>query len=97
MNDYDEKILLKKVPSVSKQQLSNTKALLYKQILGSLRSLKVYTNIDIQLHEMQDYARILYNKGLYMQALKILDKVKDIAKTYNQYTYIQQALFLRRR
>ncbi|MCO5291992.1 MAG: hypothetical protein M9959_09670 [Chitinophagaceae bacterium] len=97
MNDYDEKILLKKVPSVSKQQLSNTKALLYKQILGSLRSLKVYTNIDIQLREMQDYARILYNKGLYMQALKILDKVKDIAKTYNQYTYIQQALFFEKK
>ncbi len=97
MNDYDETQLLKKVPSVSKQQLSNTKALLHKQILSSLRALKDYTNIDIQLREMLDYARILYNKGLYMQALKILDKLKETARTNNQFTYVQQALFFEKK
>ena len=92
MADYDEKILLKKAPAVSKQQLSNTKALLQKQILASLRVVKDYTNIDIQLREMLDHARILYNKGLYMQALKILDRLKETARYHNQFTYIQQAL-----
>lgn len=97
MNDYDEKLLLKKVPTVSKVQLSNTKALLYKQILASLRTLKDYGNIDIQLREMLDHARILYNKGLYMQALKILDKLKETARAYNQFSYIHQALFFEKK
>ena len=35
------------------------------QILSSLRLIKNEDNIDIQLHEQLDYARILYNKGLY--------------------------------
>ena len=40
MNEYDEKILLKRLPAVQKIQLSNLKAHLYKQILASLRLLK---------------------------------------------------------
>ena len=97
MADYDEKLLLKKVPSVTKQQLSNTKALLQKQILSSLRVLKDFSNIDIQLREMLDHARILYNKGLYMQVLKVLDKLKEIARYHNQFTYLQQALYFEKK
>src|SRR5690606_9448771 len=59
MSEYDEALLLKKVPSVSKLQLSNTKALLYRQILSSLRVLKDDRNVDMQLHEMMDNARLL--------------------------------------
>lgn len=94
--EYDEKLLLKKVPSVSKQQLSNTKALLYKQILGSLRIIREDMNVDMQLREMMDSARILFNKGLYLQTLKVLDKMKELARNYHQLTYLQQALFLKK-
>ena len=97
MTEYDEAILLKKAPAISKQQLSNTKALLQKQILSSLRVMKDYANIDIQLREMLDHARILYNKGLYMQVLKVLDKLKETARNFNQYTYLQQALFFEKK
>src|SRR5690606_40682583 len=93
----DEALLLKKVPSVSKAQLSNTKALLYRQILSSLRVLKEDRNIDQQLHEMLDFARILYNKGLYHQTLKMLEKIKDMARTHYQLTYLQQALFFEKK
>ena len=72
MSEYDEALLLKKTKSISKQQLSNIKAHLYKQILSSLRIIKDEDNIDIQLHEQMDHARILYNKGLYLQTLKVL-------------------------
>ena len=75
MSDYDETVLLKKLPSIKKQQLSNIKAHLYKQILVSLRLLRNDENIDIQLHEQLDFAKILFNKGLYLQSLKILEKV----------------------
>ncbi|MGZ8557015.1 MAG: hypothetical protein ACXWWC_01710 [Chitinophagaceae bacterium] len=97
MIDYDERLMLQKNKSISKQQLSNIKAQLYKQILSSLRIIKDEHNIDIQLHEQMDHARILYNKGLYLQSLKALDRLKDMARNYNQVTYLQQALFFEKK
>src|SRR5260221_218975 len=97
MNEYDEKQLLKKNKSIKKQQLSNIKANLYRQILSSLRIIKDEDNIDIQLHEQMDHARILYNKGLYLQSLKVLDRMKEVAKTHNQLTYLQQVLFFEKK
>jgi hypothetical protein len=94
MTEYDEEYLLKKNPSVKKQQLSNIKAHLYKQLLASLRLLKTNENINIQLHEQLDYANILYNKGLYLQSLKLLEKLKETARENNQTTFLTQALFL---
>jgi hypothetical protein len=97
LNDYDEEQILKKNKSIKKQQLSNMKAHLYKQILSSLRLIKDENNIDIQLHEQMDYARILFNKGLYLQSLKVLDKMKEMAKSNSQFTYLQQALFFEKK
>ena len=97
MDDYDEAVLLKKNESIKKQQLSNLKAYLYKEILSSLRLINDENNVDIQLHEQMDYARILYNKGLYLQSLKVLDKLKEQAKAFNQLTYLQQALFFEKK
>ena len=97
LTDYDEGQILKKNKSIKKQQLSNMKAHLYKQILSSLRLIKDENNIDIQLHEQMDHARILFNKGLYLQSLKVLDKLKEIAKNNSQFTYLQQALFFEKK
>ena len=97
MNDYNEKELLKKTKSVKKQQLSNSKANLYKQILSSLRLIRDEANIDIHLHEQMDHARILYNKGLYLQSLKMLERLKETAKAHQQLTFLQQALFFEKK
>jgi hypothetical protein len=97
MKQYDEEQLLVKNPSIQKQQLSNLKAHLYREILASLRLLNQEENIDLQLHEQLDFARLLYNKGLYLQSLKILDRVKDMARANNQVTYILQVLFLEKK
>ena len=97
MKEYDEASLLKKTKTIKKQQLSNIKAHLYKQILASLRIIRDENNIDIQLHEQMDHARILYNKGLYLQTLKLLDKMKEMAKTHHQLTYLQQVLFFEKK
>src|ERR1700733_2300558 len=93
MEEYDEALLLSKSKSIKKQQLSNAKAHLYREILSSLRLIRQEDNIDIQLHEQLDYARILYNKGLYLQSLKVLDKIKENAKAHNQITFLLQVLF----
>ncbi len=97
MGQYDEQVLLKKVPSITKQQLSNIKAHLYKQVLASLRLLSGDSNIDIQLHEQLDYARILYNKGLYLQSLKILDRLKETAHRYHQDSFLIQIISLEKK
>ncbi|CAA7387254.1 hypothetical protein [Chryseobacterium fistulae] len=78
MSEYDENIIIEKKVS-TKQQLSNLKAHLYKQILVSLRMNPSHQNYRIQLREQLDFANILYQKGLYKQALKILDKSKQTA------------------
>jgi len=97
LESYDEEVILKKNPSIQKQQLSNLKAHLYKQILNSIRLIKNDQHLDIQLHEQLDHARILYNKGLYHQSLKLLQKIKELAKANNQITYWVQALFFEKK
>ncbi len=86
--DYDEKLILKKLPGIEKPQLANLKSHLYKQLLASLRLLKSSESIDLQLHEQLDHARILYNKGLYLQSLKMLEKAKELAKNYHQESFL---------
>ncbi|MGY0426323.1 MAG: hypothetical protein ACWIPI_05770 [Polaribacter sp.] len=75
---YDEKGIIGS-GIVSKQQLSNLKAHLYKQILISLRLNPAHKNIRIQIREQLDFATVLYQKGLYKQSLKLLDKAKNLA------------------
>ncbi|MDY0988117.1 hypothetical protein SOM12_11890 [Flavobacterium sp. CFBP9031] len=75
---YDEKLILKS-GIIQKVQLSNLKSYLYKQILVSIRLNIPSQNIRYQLREQMDFAVILYNKGLYKQSLKILDKTKQQA------------------
>ncbi|SDX76345.1 hypothetical protein SAMN05444411_10948 [Lutibacter oricola] len=78
VSDYNDELILKKT-KIKKQQISNTKAHLYKQILVSLRFNPVHQNIRSQIREQFDFAAILYSKGLYKQSLKILEKAKDLA------------------
>ena len=81
---FDEDLVFKKLPQLKKQQFSNLKRHLYKQILASLRLIHAQKNIDIELREQLDYMRILYNKGLFLQSLKLLDRAKQIAKDNHQ-------------
>ena len=74
--EYDEEYLLRRIEGIKKSQLSNLKAHLYKQLLTSLRLLNRNKDEEILLRENLDYARILYNKGLYRQALDVLDRTK---------------------
>lgn len=92
LSEYDESVLLKKLTSIKKPQLSNIKIHLYKQLLASLRLLKSTDSIDMQLNEQLDFARILYNKGLYMQSLKILEKLKESAKAHYKYNLLTQVI-----
>ena len=95
--EYDEKLLLKKLPGVTKPQLANLKNHLYKELLASLRLLKTTENIDLQLSEHLDNARLLYNKGLKLQSLRILEKAKEIAKANQKFNFLVQAISLEKK
>jgi len=87
MEEYDESKILKKCP-VKKEQLPNMKAHLYKQLLTSIRLLDVQKNIDMQIRENMDFARILFNKGQYRQSHKLLEKAKEMALANELHTIV---------
>lgn len=78
--EYQEEVILQKVPAIKRQQLSNLKRHLYSQLLTSLRLLGTSKIPELAIREQVDFARILYGKGLYLQSLKILDKAKQAAR-----------------
>ncbi len=76
---FNEHEIIKKLKDITASQYSNVKRHLYSQILMSLRHLYKEKKAQIKIQEYIDMAHILYNKGLYMEALKILDKAKKIS------------------
>ncbi|MEO7960025.1 MAG: hypothetical protein ABIR19_00675, partial [Ginsengibacter sp.] len=97
LTEYDEKHLLKLLPDITKPQLSNLKTHLYKQLLASLRLLKTNENIDLKLSEHLDNARLLYNKGLKLQSLTILEKAKELAKANQKMNFLVQVISLEKK
>ena len=97
LQEYDEKLLLKKLSGIEKPQLSNLKTHLYKQLLASLRLLKSSDSIDLQLNEQFDYAHILYKKGLFVQSLKMLDRAKETARAHQKFNFLPQVIALEKR
>lgn len=97
MDEYDEKVIFRKIDSLNKSKLSNLKTHLNKQLLASLRLLKSKDSIDLQLSEHLDNARILYNKGLKLQSLKILEKAKELAQTNQKFNTLVQLISLEKK
>lgn len=80
MQEYDEELILKKAPDIKRSQLPNLKRHLYRQILSTLRALQGSRNADMAIREQTDFAKVLYNKGLYQQSLRILEKAEEAAR-----------------
>lgn len=95
--DYDESIVLLRMKGITKVQLTNLKTHLYKQLLASLRLLKLTESVDLQLSEFLDEARILYNKGLKIQALRILERAKELARSNQKYNTLVQIISLEKK
>ena len=80
MKVFNEQKLRAVFPTLSKTNFTNLKRHLYTQILKSLRLLHTNRNTEIQIREQIDFAQVLYSKGLYMQSLKILDRISPTAQ-----------------
>lgn len=94
---YDEDQIINKIPGIKKEQLSNLKSNLYKQLLSILRQINRSNSINITIRENIDYAVILYNKGLYTAALDALDKVKKTAVDAKKYSSVLTILELEKK
>jgi len=81
--NFDEDTILSNSPEIKPEQLSNIKAHLYKRILQSLRSYHSAKVPEIEIREIIDFAEILYNRCLYTQCVKVLQKAKKKAQKYD--------------
>jgi len=75
---YNEKKILSKEKSLNRIQMPNLKAHLYSQIMKCLATSSP-RSAELKVTSLLDYARILYNKCLYDECLKMLDKAKHSA------------------
>ncbi len=82
--NYDEAKILKKARIINPVQLPNLKAHLYKQLLHSLKLYSASGSADIALRNLIDYTQLLYNKGLYEQSIKMLDRAKKLALLHDR-------------
>jgi len=94
---YEDSMAIRKIDGLKKPQLSNLKANLYKQILSCLRLIESKKIDEIQVREQIDFAKILYEKGLYKQCLEILDKAKKQALLINYETLALSILYFEKR
>ena len=78
--DLNERGAIAKLKGINRKQLPNLKRHLYTQILASLHLVNKKKSPSIQGRDYVSYAEMLYERGLYLQALKILEKALKIAK-----------------
>jgi hypothetical protein len=81
MGDYDEKKIRKMFEGEDfLRRLPAVKNYLQGQILKSLRVINAGNTVDSQLREMMEDVSVLYDKRLYKQCAKVLDRAKELAK-----------------
>lgn len=76
---YNEDAILTKHKQLSPTQFSNLKAHLYYQLLKSTKLCNSSNLENLKITELLDYSRILYNKCLYKECVKMIDKAKAMA------------------
>lgn len=94
MEEYNEALLLKKIPLLKSSQLSNTKAYLTEKILQSIRQFNISKLTDIQIREQLDFAEILFERRLLGQGLNCLKKAKKLAEANENLELLLEAIRL---
>ncbi len=83
LDDLDDSIVMQRL-HLTKGKYSNLKRHLFQQVLASLRLIHIDKEVDIELREQIDFSRILYGKGHYLDALRLLERAKAKAVEHNQ-------------
>jgi hypothetical protein len=94
MKIYKEENVLTPGDSLSAKQLPNQKVFLYNYLLTCLRSCNSADTIDIRLSDMCGHARVLYDKCLYRDCIRMIDKAKKLAAKHDRSTHQLELLDL---
>lgn len=94
MEQYDEQKLAGKLKNTNIRQLPNLKVSLYKLLLDSLRLYPKEETVELQLHQLMDHAKILYDRGFIGPALKTLKRLKLLALNYHQVSFAFQGVVM---
>ena len=81
LEKFEDEDVFNKIPHLKATQLSNLKAYLFEKILQVLRAYHAAKIKDIQIREQIDFAQILFERRLYSQAKRCMDKAKKMAET----------------
>ncbi len=81
----DKSKALRTIDGLKASQISNIKKQVYNHILDALRAFHKNNSIELSLRAEIDNGKLLYNKALYHQSLKVLHKAKYKAIKYNLY------------
>ncbi len=94
--EYDEAAIKKKFKNeVFIKQFFVIKNYLYDIILNSLDSYHANKSISAEMKKIIHYAEILYNKGLYEQSEKMLDKAEKLADKFTNELASLEVLLLK--
>lgn len=93
MNEYDERILKKKLPAKIAVQLSFLKHYLYHQLLEALD--QYYQSSNVEINKMICKVEILHKKGLKEPGRKLLDKAMEFAAKKEKFSYLLHLTSLR--
>ena len=86
MDKYDHQTLIKKLKgTINIKNLSTLKVQLSELILKSLRQNSASYSENMRLRQNIDYIDILFEKGLYHHASKLLEKAFELARTQGNY------------
>ncbi len=95
--DYDEAKILEQEKSFKSSQLSNLKAHLYRQILQSLNNYNPHNDVEIKIREFLNHTNILYNRALYDQCWKMLEKARQLAEANDKYRMMYEIIEFEKR
>ncbi len=84
IKEIDDDLIRKKLGNIAGVKYANLKRNLYSNVLTSLRLVHASKKVDLEIREQIDYSRILYGKGLYLQSLRLLERIKAVASNHNQ-------------
>ena len=83
LDEADDGLITKRL-RLTPGKYSNLKRHLYQQLLTSLRLIFINKEVDIELREQIDFSHILYGKGLYLDALRSLERAKGKAVEHSR-------------
>ena len=87
--EYNEDALLKKFRTQAfSKQFSVAKNFLFELILKSQRSYRANSSKFMRLNALMENGEVLFEKGLYEEAIKMWDKAKYLANAFDEKPFI---------